>query len=171
MATAAGALASSLYLDDSRTGVVVMGRRHRLLLGAALTGIIIGAVMAPCVLVLLWSLPAGTWPVVAVLAAGCGAVGAELVIPQGGAEPPDETSQPVPHTPSWTQWEMSLLAQLPETTVTAARLAHDLLHSLPSAGEVVVAQARTDGLRGEYLQYGFRPAHGRQLLIAPVPGV
>lgn len=59
--------------------------------------------------------------------------------------------------PAGPRWNLTLLAKIPGTSVTASRLAHHVLHTVPPAGAVVVITARTPDLHKQYARYGFTP--------------
>lgn len=65
--------------------------------------------------------------------------------------------------PAGPRWTLTLLAKIPGAGVNASRLAHRVLHTVPPAGAVVLAAARTPALHAQYARYGFTATTGAKM--------
>lgn len=151
----AGALRRGLFLDRTRTGMVLLYRSDPLLdvlLVLPIMGVIFGISLT--VPVLLFLLFPGLWTLLTIL--GVPVVlflGAVFLLPRGGGA----VSPFGAETPAGPRWELAGLAQLPGTRLTGIQLARRVVSQVPPAGAVVGATAGTHALYRQYLRHGFHP--------------
>ncbi len=146
-----GTLRRGLYLDPSRTGMVMLYRSHPILDALVLLPVMMvafaayfGAASALMSLAgwLALSLPAVTLMFM---------VGLLFLLPRGGGS----LFPWGPETPKGQRWEVAGLAQLPGTRLTGIQLALRVLGTVPPAGAVVVATANSADLYRQYQAFGF----------------
>lgn len=154
MTTIPGTLRRGLYLDPTRTGMVMIYRSNQLL-DALIVMPIVFAVMigymglAPS---LIWSIAPDSMvgPLFAAISLLL-VVGILFLLPRGGG-----AMFPFgPETPKGDRWEVAGLAQLPGTQFTAIQLALRALETVPPSGAVVIATANSSKLVRQYQAFGF----------------
>lgn len=150
----------TLYIDRSGTGVVCVGRRR--LVGDALVMalfVLLGAVPAAVVAQEIYRADAGV---------GAQVLGVGVVLAVLGFEPYLSRDARPPRTrrrrmPRGHRWDVTMLAQLPGTKTTAARLALRVVQARVPVGDVLVAVPATRELRAAYERLGFKAVRGRQM--------
>lgn len=153
-----GMLRGGLYLDPSRTGMVML-YRSMLLVDVLIAVPIVFAYFAVAGVAF-----AGLSALVpTMIAAGIvfvlAAAGVVFLIPRGGG-----SAVPWgPETPKGPRWEIAGLAQLPGTRLTAIQLALRVLETVPPRGSVVVATANTEQLYRQYQRFGFTGGQSRRV--------
>lgn len=156
----------NLYLDPSRTGMVAAApsRSLRNLTGGIAVIAFLVTVGVPLSLAVRLE-PGNVLEVATVLAATlCVALLIDATI--GSRHNRQQRKQLRQHRqkiPAGERWDLMMLAQLPGTDPTAARLAHALLRTVVPPHAIVTASAHTTKLHKQYMRYGFTPARGRQL--------
>lgn len=153
-----GMLRGGLYLDPSRTGMVMLYRSSMLLDVVIATPFVLVCFvllgLARAVLALALPGVAATLAVFVVAVAG-----ALFLIPRGGGS----VVPWGPETPKGPRWEIAGLAQLPGTRLTAIQLALRALETVPPRGAVVVATANTELLYRQYQRFGFTGGLSRRV--------
>lgn len=160
-----------LYLDTTRTGVVVLKPQYSLrsAMGWAATFTLLVVVSLPLSLIAAITPGATLELVVATVAAVCIALLVDVTAaPRYPGPVRDRLRQQRRKVPKGERWDLMMLAQLPDTKRTAAPLAHRLLRTVVPPGAAVVVAARTAELHSKYSRYGFTPTRGKQLFcVAP----
>lgn len=149
-----GTLRRGLYLDPSRTGMVMLYRSNPVLDVLVLVPVMIGlfAVYFAGVPALLGLIVPAEWTVLAF--GGVTTlfmIGLLFLLPRGGGS----LFPWGPETPTGQRWEVAGLAQLPGTRLTGIQLALRALGTVPPAGAVVVATANSADLYRQYQAFGF----------------
>lgn len=157
------AVRGGLYMDEKRSGIVII-QRSRLLLDVLiqlvavlplipLVGLLFGlglqlvphAPLAFPAYVLAWLLVTF--------------IGYALMMPEpGGALLPFG-----PETPPGDRWEISALAQLPGTRLTAVQLTHQVIETVVPPGAVLVAMTYRRHQLGQYVRAGFTAGKRRRV--------
>ena len=153
LAVLPGTLRGGLYLDATRTGMVLLQP-----INVALDLLVVLPLMLPVAGVtfaaLLIADSLNALPVLLVLVGllvGATLAGALFLLPRRGA-----SAVPTgPETPPSPRWELAGLAQLPGTRLTAVQTARRVLATVPPAGAVVVATANTPEQFEQYQRFGF----------------
>lgn len=153
LAALPGAISGGLFLDPTRTGMVLLApvnvTRDLLLLLPVLLCSPVITIAALLVADSLNALPVLFVVVGVLVVATC--VGVAFLLPKRGT-----SWVPFgPETPPGPRWEIAALAQLPGTRFTAVQLAQRALATVPPAGAVVVATANTPALFEQYQRFGF----------------
>lgn len=146
-----GTLRRGLYLDPTRTGMVMLYRSNPVLDVLVLFPIMLivfGAYFAAASALtniagwLALSLPAATVVFM---------IGLLFLLPRGGGS----LFPWGPETPDGPRWEIAGLAQLPGTRLTGIQLALRALDTIPPEGSVIVATANSEDLYRQYQAFGF----------------
>lgn len=149
-----GTLRRGLYLDPSRTGMVMLYRSNPIVDVLVLMPVMIGLfalyfAAVPALLSLV--VPAG-WVALSLAAVTMlFMVGLLFLLPRGGGS----LFPWGPETPKGPRWEIAGLAQLPGTRLTGIQLALRALDTVPPQGAVVVATANSADLYRQYQAFGF----------------
>lgn len=149
-----GTIRRGLYLDDTRTGMVLLYRSRLLLDLLLITPLILVVAIAYPTLVLPTAITVLGVPgtlIAHLLAFGVAITGLVPLMPGSGASMLPWGKE----TPTGQRWEIAGLAQLPGTRLTATQLAHHALATVPPPGAVIVATAGTQALQERYVRAGF----------------
>lgn len=149
-----GTLRGGLYLDSTRTGMVMLYRSRMLLDILIVTPVMIlyflaaaGVIGALGELIPYAGVFLVTWGVLMILAI----VGFVFLLPRGGG-----SMLPWgPETPHGQRWEVAGLAQMPGTRFTAIQLALRVINEVPPAGAVIIAIANSATMLHQYQRLGF----------------
>ena len=165
-----GTLRGGLYLDSTRTGMVMLYRSRMLLDILLVTPVMILYFLAAGgVIGALGGLVSDTgvflvmWGVLMILAF----VGFVFLLPRGGGS----MFPWGPETPNGQRWEIAGLAQMPGTRFTAIQLALRIINEVPPAGAVVVAIANSVKMLHQYQRLGFTagPKHRVHKVVSESP--
>lgn len=162
MSVIPGAIRRGLYLDATRTGMVML-YRSRFLLDVLLAVPIVLVAMACYFGVLLpligTVLPGDIGGPVFLGTTVLLIVGMLFLLPRGGG-----AMFPFgPETPKGDRWEAAGLAQLPGTRFTAIQLALQVIDTVPPAGSVIIATANSSKLLRQYVTFGFTEGKSRRV--------
>ena len=149
-----GTLRRGLYLDPSRTGMVMLYRSNPIVDVLVLMPVMIGlfAVYFAAVPALLSLVVPAGWVALSLAAVTMlFMVGLLFLLPRGGGS----LFPWGPETPKGPRWEIAGLAQLPGTRLTGIQLALRVLDTVPPQGAVVVATANSADLYRQYQAFGF----------------
>ncbi|MCT1436229.1 hypothetical protein [Brachybacterium paraconglomeratum] len=146
-----GTLRRGLYLDPTRTGMVMLYRSNPVLDVLVLFPIMLitfGAYFAAATALV----NIAGWLALALpVATGMFMIGLLFLLPRGGGS----LFPWGPETPDGPRWEIAGLAQLPGTRLTGIQLALRALDTVPPAGSVIVATANSEDLYRQYQAFGF----------------
>ncbi|HEX7351634.1 hypothetical protein [Brachybacterium sp.] len=162
-----GTLRRGLYLDPTRTGMVMLYRSRPILDLLVLFPVMIClfAVYFAGVPVLLGLIVPGRWIMLTFgVVTTMFMIGLLFLLPRGGGSLFPWGSE----TPEGQRWEIAGLAQLPGTNLTGIQLALRALDTVPATGDVVVATANSADLYRQYQAFGFTggPKHRVHRVIA-----
>lgn len=145
-----GTVRGGLYLDPTRTGMVLLYRSMMLLdvLIAVPVVLVFFIAVGTAASALSALLPGGIAALVVFVLAVSGLL---FLLPRGGGS----LFPWGPETPKGQRWEIAGLAQLPGTRLTGIQLALRALETVPPSGAVVVATANSADLYRQYQAFGF----------------
>lgn len=146
-----GTLRRGLYLDPTRTGMVMLYRSSPVLDVLVLIPIILIVFGAYFVAAAARVNIAGWLALALPVATVVFMIGLLFLLPRGG-----ESLFPWGlETPAGPRWEITGLAQLPGTRLTGIQLALRALDTVPPPGSVIVATANSEDLYRQYQAFGF----------------
>lgn len=145
-----GTLRGGLYLDPTRTGMVMLYRSMMLLdvLIAVPVVVVFFIAVGTAASALSTLLPGG---VAALFVFVLAVAGLLFLLPRGGGS----LFPWGPETPKGQRWEIAGLAQMPGTRLTAIQLALRVLDEVPPPGAVIIATANSADLYRQYRSFGF----------------
>ncbi len=159
-----GMLRRGLYLDPSRTGMVMLYPSSPVSDVLVLFPIMLVAFAAYFAAASAVSSLAGWLALLVPTATLVVLIGLLFLLPRGGGS----LVPWGPETPEGQRWEIAGLAQLPGTRLTGIQLALRALDTVPPPGAVVVATANSADLYRQYQAFGFTggPKHRVHRVIA-----
>lgn len=163
MSVIPGTVRGGLYLDPSRTGMVML-YRSKMLIDVMITVPVVFVYFAVIGLVLAGFSALIPSMVTAMVVFVLAAAGLLFLIPRGGGS----MFPWGPETPEGPRWEIAGLAQLPGTRLTGIQLALRALETVPPPGAVIVATANSEQLYRQYQRFAFTggPSHRVHKIIA-----
>lgn len=160
------AIARHLYLDTSRTGMVILEPKNSIRAMLGWVAVFIPLLLAAALLGVAAALfPSGLVETVLVVLASV-SVGLLVEMLVGRRPTREERAkwrQLRRPLPKGRRWDLMMLAQLPGTERAAVLLARRLLLAVPPPGTIVVVAARTSDLHRKYRNHGFIPTSGKRL--------